>query len=35
MPTSPRTEERRITNMFTDVTEQQTAVLKAANVGSS
>ena len=29
MPVSLRTEERRITNMSTDVTEQQTVVLKA------
>ena len=34
MPVSPRTEERRITNMSTDVTEQQTVASKAANVFS-
>ena len=34
MPVSPRTVERRITDMATDVTEQQTAALKAANVFS-
>ena len=34
MPASPRTVERRITDMATDVTEQQTAALKAANVFS-
>ena len=34
MPVSPRTIERRITDMATDVTEQQTAALKAANVFS-
>ena len=32
MPVSPRTVERRITDMATNVTEQQTAALKAANV---
>ena len=31
MPVSPRTEERRNTNMSADVTEQQTVALKAAN----
>ena len=31
---TPRTEERRITNMCTDVTEQQTVASKAANVFS-
>ena len=30
-PISSRTEERRITNMSTNVTEQQTAALKAGN----
>ena len=35
MPVSPRTVERHITNMSTDVTEQQTVALKAANVFSS
>ena len=34
IPVSPRTEERRITNMSTDVTEQQTVASKAANVFS-
>ena len=34
MPVSSRTEERRITNMSTDVTGQQTVALKAANVFS-
>ena len=34
MPISSRTEERRITNMSTDVTGQQTVALKAANVFS-
>ena len=34
MPVSPRTEERRITNMSTDVTEQQTVTSKAANAFS-
>ena len=34
MPVSPRTVERRITDMATDVTEQHTAALKAANVFS-
>ena len=34
MPVSPRTVERRITDMATNVTEQQTAALKAANVFS-
>ena len=32
MPVSSRTVERPITDMATDVTEQQTAALKAANV---
>ena len=31
MPVSPRTVERRITNMSTDVTDQQTVSLKATN----
>ena len=35
MPISPWTVERRITNMSTDVTEQQTAALKDANVFSA
>ena len=34
IPVSPRTEERRITNMCADVTEQQTVASKAANVFS-
>ena len=34
MPISPRTVERRITDMVTDMTEQQTAALKGANVFS-
>ena len=34
MPVSPRTVERRITDMATDVTEQHTAALNAANVFS-
>ena len=34
MPVSPRAVERRITDMATNVTEQQTAALKAANVFS-
>ena len=34
MPVSPPTVERRIMDMATDVTEQQTAALKAANVFS-
>ena len=32
MPVSPRTVERHITNMSTDVTKQQTVALKTANV---
>ena len=32
MPISPRTVERRITNMSTDVSEQPTVALKRANV---
>ena len=34
MPISPRTVERRTTNMATDVTEQQTVALKGTNVFS-
>ena len=34
MPISPRTVERLITNMSTDVTEQPTVALKRANVFS-
>ena len=34
MPISLRTVERRITDMATDVTEQQTVALKGANVFS-
>ena len=34
MPASPRTVDRRIKDMATDVTEQQTVALKAANVFS-
>ena len=34
MPVSPRTVERRITDMASNVTEQQTAALKTANVFS-
>ena len=34
MPVSPRTVEGRITDIASDVTEQQTATLKAANVFS-
>ena len=34
MPISPRRVERRITDMATDVTEQQTVVLKGSNVFS-
>ena len=34
MPISPRTVQRRITDMATDVNEQQTIALKRANVFS-
>ena len=34
MPVFLRTEERRVTNMSADVTEQQTVALKSANVFS-